>query len=94
MNKFSNFERETIINFNEAEPLASIYTYNKTLIRKLRELSAQRSENVKLESVDNGAYTFTVPKSWIKVHASRLLTEEQKRKAAERLKSNLSISNP
>ena len=33
--KLSKHERETIINFNEAEPTASVYTHNKALRRKL-----------------------------------------------------------
>lgn len=35
-------EQETIINFNEAESTASVYTHNKTLIRKLDKLTQER----------------------------------------------------
>ena len=33
--KLTRYEKETIINFNEAEATANIYTHNGGLIRKL-----------------------------------------------------------
>ena len=38
----SRMEQETIINFNEAEPTATIYTHNPALRRKLELLCEQR----------------------------------------------------
>lgn len=35
MRHLSGYEKETIINFNEAENTASIFTYNRTWIRHL-----------------------------------------------------------
>ena len=35
MKKLSKYEKETIINWNEAENLASIYTFNASLKRRL-----------------------------------------------------------
>lgn len=35
-------EQETIINFNEEEKTASVYTHNKALIRKLDKLAQER----------------------------------------------------
>ena len=35
----TNYERETIITFNEAETDCEIYTYNQKLINKLSKLS-------------------------------------------------------
>ena len=39
MTKLSKYEKETIINWNEAENLASIYTFNASLKRRLAEFS-------------------------------------------------------
>ena len=36
--KLTSIEKETIINFNEAERTASIYTHNEALKRQLLEL--------------------------------------------------------
>lgn len=39
MRKLSKYERETIVNFNEGESEASIYTFNADLKRRLAEFS-------------------------------------------------------
>ena len=39
MRKLSKYEKETIINWNEAENLASIYTFNASLKRRLADFS-------------------------------------------------------
>lgn len=37
--KLTNYERETILNFNEGEDTMSVYTHNKALRRKLEQLA-------------------------------------------------------
>ena len=39
MKKLSKYEKETIINWNEAENLASVYTFNASLKRRLADFS-------------------------------------------------------
>ena len=39
MTKLSKYEKETIINWNEAEDTASIYTFNADMKRRLAEFS-------------------------------------------------------
>ena len=39
MTKLSKYEKETIINWNEAEDTASIYTFNADLKHRLAEFS-------------------------------------------------------
>ena len=39
MKKLSKYERETIVNFNEGESGASVYTFNADLKRRLAEFS-------------------------------------------------------
>lgn len=81
----SRLEQETIINFNEAEPTASIYTHNGALKRKLAKLAAERPADVQhFRSFPEGAEEYTVPKRWVKVNASRILSEEQKADIAAR----------
>lgn len=40
----SLYEQETIINSNEADSTASVYTHNKALRKKLETLAADRPE--------------------------------------------------
>lgn len=40
----TKYEQETIINYNNEEKIASIFTYNKSLIRKLDKRLAEMSD--------------------------------------------------
>lgn len=77
----SNYEKETIINFNEEEQTASVYTFNGALKRKLARLSEERPEECKLDQQHStGAVEYLIPKKWVKVNAPPVLTEEQREK--------------
>ena len=83
----TRLEQETIINFNEAEPTATIYTHNGALTRKLETLAEQRPTEAKRgRAFSDGGREYIVPKRWVKVNASRILTEEQKANIAARFK--------
>lgn len=83
----NRLEQETIINFNEAEAAAVIYTHNAALCRKLEGLADQRpGETKRGRSFPDGGREYIVPKRWVKVNASRILTEEQKADIAARFK--------
>lgn len=60
----SRYEQETIINFNEEEKTATVYTMNKSLIRKLERIEAERPEECKAQQkdADGLAVTYIVPK--------------------------------
>ena len=45
--KLTNIEKETVINFNEAERTASVYTHNEALKRQLLELCRTHPEQVR-----------------------------------------------
>ena len=84
----SRVEQETIIRFDEAEATASVYTYNGALKRKLSGLCATRPTEARQTKDDGrGGLTFEGPKRWIKINASRILTEEQKKERAERARA-------
>jgi len=76
--QLTNIERETIINFNEAERTASVYTCNEALKRQLLELCQSRPEQVR-QTADNrrGGLTFVLPKKWLKVSPPRKPTPAQ-----------------
>ena len=86
MANLSNYERETIINFNEAEPTASVYTCNRRLQNKLNKLVGA-NPNISVHCEDEESVTYQVPKNWIKVSPPRQVnyTDEQKAAMAERL---------
>lgn len=85
--RISRLEQETIINFNEAESTATVYAHNGALVRKLEGLADQRPDEVKRGRVfPDGGREYTIPKRWVKVNASRILSEEQKADIAARFK--------
>lgn len=66
--KLSRYEQETIINFNEEEDTASVYTHNPKLREKLLRLAAKYPDKVRLERRGPyGAASFIVPKSCVSV---------------------------
>lgn len=75
-------ERETIIIFNEKEPTASVYTMNGALIRKLDSLTQSRPDDARrVKTYPDGAQEYEVPKKWVKVNASRILSDAQREAA-------------
>lgn len=75
-------ERETIITYNEAEPVASVYTMNGALIRKLESLTESRpGEARRVKTYPDGAQEYEVPKKWVRVNASRILSDAQREAA-------------
>lgn len=77
----TKYEQETVIIFNEQNPLAEIFTYNGRLLRELDALATGRPDEVRYVKTNSvGAKTYTVPKKWVKIRANRILTEEQRAK--------------
>lgn len=77
----SRYEQETIINFNEEEQTASVYTFRPSIKRKLQQLAADRPEECKLyRSQACGSEEYIIPKKWIKISPPRItkMTEEQR----------------
>ena len=95
MTNITRTEMETIINFNEKEPTAAVYTYNGAFTRKLDKLCTERPEEVKRTAIgQHGGITYEVPKKWIKINASVIFTPEQRTAMAERAKANLVPKTP
>lgn len=77
--KLSGYEKETVVNFNEAEQTASIYTHNAAMQKQLADLCDSYPEQVRrLKDNGCGGLTFALPKKWIKISPPRVLSEAQK----------------
>lgn len=83
--ELTRYEQETIINYNEEERTASIYTHNRALRRKLDRLAQERPGDCRPGQVthEGQAAEYIVPKAWIKVSPPRNLTPEQKERRRE-----------
>ena len=63
MARLTRYEQETIINFNEEDATASVYTYNPALRRKLSQLAQERPRECVLDETRDysGALVCTIP---------------------------------
>ena len=84
--KLSRYEQETVINYNEAETTASVYTHDTKLLAKLSRLAAKYPRQVWQE----GENSYPVPKSCIFVREPY----SDERRAAARERAKLSGSTP
>ena len=83
----SNYERETTINFNDAEKVAEIYTCSRHVIFKLDKLCEKHPDLYKVKEQDDYSKTYIIPKKYISFRAPRFLTEEQKQKIKVRFEN-------
>lgn len=66
--------KETVISFNEEDLTAEVFTYNKPMLRQLEYLSKKRPFHVHyISNSGDGANTYTIPKTWLKIRSNRLL---------------------
>ena len=83
MRKLSKYEKETIINWNEAENLASVYTFNASLKRRLAEFSRKYPLLCRLEcSTPEGSVTYVLDKSRLSIRFIPPYSEERKAAAS------------
>lgn len=86
MSRLSLFEQETTITFDNATKTANIFTYDKKLIRRIREHADRNDMRIIYDYEDH--LICEIPKKWIKINPSRILSEEEKeRKRAQALKN-------
>lgn len=89
MTKLSKYEKETIINWNEAENTASIYTFNADLKRRLTEFSRKYPQLCWLErSTTEGSVTYVIEKSRLSVRLVPPYSEERLAAAREYAKEH------
>ena len=82
MVKRSKYERETIINFNELETEASIYTFHADLKRRLAEFSRKYPLLCRLESYTaDGGVTYVLDKSRLSIRLVPPYSEKRKEAA-------------
>lgn len=83
MTKLSKYEKETIINFNEGDTTASIYTFNADLKRRLADFSRKYPALCHLKnSTAEGSVTYVIEKSRLSIRLVPPYSEE--RRAAAR----------
>lgn len=85
MSKLSRIERETVINYNQAEDMAVMTTADTVVIRRMKKL-AEKNDKITERKLSSEFVEFTFPKKWVKVRLPREMTDEQRQAASERAK--------
>ena len=75
----TKYEKETIINFNQDEEFASVYTCDEKWIREMDKL-VKKDPRVKLDCKDQYSKTYLIPKKAVKVRLSRVLSTSERNK--------------
>ena len=83
--QFSRLEQETIINFNAGEDIATLYTRDKAIMRKVDALVIEFPEVYRCIKATEYDKTYEMPKSFVSYRKPRHLTDEQREQARERM---------
>jgi len=82
--KLSKYEMETIVNYNADDQIATVYTRDKSVMRRLDTLVIEFPEIYRCIKVSDIDKTYEMPKSYVSYRRPRRLTEEQRKNAMER----------
>ena len=82
--KLTKYEQETIINFNNDEQEASIYTASPQMMRKLDALAAAYPEHYQVEQTEVSK-TYSCEKHLINLRKPRKVNEEHSQWARQRM---------
>lgn len=81
MDKLTKYDKETTITYNNAEPDAEIFTYDRKLITRLKK------KNIKFEEINSdGSVLCIIPKTWIRISTPRNISQESRLKLAKKAK--------
>lgn len=81
--KLSRYEQETIINFNEEEPFASVYTHNPKMKKRLLQMARDHPSDCVFETKNQvGGMTYKVSKKLISLRMP--YSEERREKDRQR----------
>lgn len=84
--KLSKYEEETVVLYNEAEAMASVYTHDTKLKEKLKRLSEKYPDKIVFNTENSsGGVTYTVPKKCVLIKEP--YSEELRKAASERAKT-------
>lgn len=86
------YEQETIINFNNGEQEASIYTCNKALMKKLDNFCKRRPDLYKLDDKNENSKTYLFPKNLVTLRVPKVLTQKQRENMAANIKDRFKIA--
>ena len=85
MTNLTKYEMETVVNYNAGEQTATVYTRDKSVMRKLDRLVADYPESYKMLSQTEIDKTYSMPKSYVTYRKPRMVSNEQREQARQRM---------
>ena len=89
----TKYEMETVVNYNAREQTATVYTRDKSVMRRLDRLVADYPDIYKLLRQTDIDKTYSMPKSYVTYRKPRKLTDEQREQARRRMAKLNSADN-
>lgn len=83
--KLTRYEQETIINFNADEKMATLYTRDPAVMRKVDTLVIEYPDTFKCIGETDIDKTYEMPKSAVTYRKPRRLSDEQRKAARDRI---------
>jgi hypothetical protein len=82
--KLTLVEQETLVSFNEGEPITNVYTFNPKLKRKLKSLSAKHPDIFRLTaSGEHGSVSYEMPKKHLSIRFYEPISEAESKRRSE-----------
>ncbi len=85
MTPLSRYEQETVVNYNAGEQTATVYTRDRTVMRKLDRLAADFPDTYKLIRQTDIDKTYSMPKSYVTYRKPRKISDEQREQARRKI---------
>ena len=89
----TKYEMETVVNYNAGEQTATVYTRDKSVMRRLDRLVADYPDIYKLLRQTDIDKTYSMPKSYVTYRKPRKLNGEQREQARRRMEKLNSADN-
>lgn len=85
MVNLTKYELETVVNYNAGEQTATVYTRDKSVMRRLDQLVENYPDTYKLLNQTDIDKTYSMPKSYVTYRKPRAVSNEQREQARQRM---------
>ena len=83
--RLTKYEKETIILMNAGDKEATVYTADRTVMRRLDALVKKYPESYRIVSSDDLSKTYVMPKIYVSYRKPRNLSETQREQARHKM---------
>ena len=93
MTNLTKYEMETVVNYNAGEQTATVYTRDKSVMRRLDRLVADYPDSYRLLRQTDIDKTYSMPKSFVTYRKPRAVSNQQREQARQRMTKLNSAGN-